>query len=174
MTKDQFLRDVSGWNNHLPLLWLGLEDTQHNKHPVIEFGSGLGSTPILKQYCKDAGREFLSYDNNAEWAEQMGSILIPNWSTAEIYKRSSVILVDCAPGESRHEIMAIMKDRADIIIVHDTEKDGSGNYLYEKIWPLFKFRINLTGGSTWASAVSNTIDLSIFVGNEFGQYKVTS
>lgn len=172
MTKEQFLKDVSEWNNHLPLLWLALEATIRNPYPVIEYGSGLGSTNYLRQYCLQNHREFISYDNNREWAEQMGSNLITNWSNADIYKRSSVILVDNAPGEMRHEIMAIMKDRADIIIVHDSEPNGKG-YMLDKVWPLYRYRIDLTGGNTWASAVSNSIDLSIFVGQIFGEYKVT-
>jgi len=173
MTQENFLKDVSNWNNHLPLLWLALEATIRSPYPVVEYGSGNGSTNYLRQHCFDNSREFISYDNNAEWAEQMGSILISDWSTADIYKRSSVILVDNSPGESRHEIMAIMKDRSDIIVVHDSEPAATG-YLLDKIWPLYKYRINLTGGNTWASAVSNTIDLSIFVDQIFGEYKVTA
>lgn len=172
MKKEQFLNDVAGWNNHLCLLWLALEETKSSPHPVIEFGSGQGSTKYLRQYCRESNRDFISYDNNREWADQMDSHLITNWSTADIYKRSSVILVDCAPGEIRHEIMAIMKDRADIVIIHDSEPEAIG-YMLDKVWPLYRSRINLTGSKTWASAVSNSIDLSIFVGQIIGEYKVT-
>ena len=173
MNKEEFLKDVYGWDNHRPLLWLALEATIRSPYPVTEYGAGGGSTPYLRQYCSDANREFISYDSDREWADQMNSNLITNWSNADIYKRSSVILVDNAPGEMRHEIMAIMKDRADIIVVHDSEPEATG-YFLEKVWPLFRYRVNLTGGNTWASAVSNTIDLSIFVGEQFGQYKVTA
>ena|ERR1700760_152961 len=172
MTKEVFLKEVSGWNNHLPLLWLALEETKGSVLPVIEFGSGMGSTPYLRQYCQEAGREFNTYDGHKEWAEQMNSTLVTDWGTADIYKDSSVILVDNAPGEIRHEIMAIMKNRALIVVVHDSEAEATG-YMLDKVWPLYKYRVNLTGGNTWASAVSNTIDLSIFEGQQFGEYKVT-
>jgi len=47
MTKEDFLIDVQTWNDHLPLLWLALEATKDSELPVIEFGSGMGSTPYI-------------------------------------------------------------------------------------------------------------------------------
>lgn len=171
MRKEDFLKDVSGWNNHLPLLWLALEETKGSIKPVVEYGSGQGSTPYLREYCQYNNRPFFSYDNNREWAEQMNSVLVTDWTSADIYKPCSVCLVDCAPGEVRHEIMAIMKDRADIVVVHDSEPKAIG-YMLDKIWPLYNYRVNLIGESVQASAVSNSIDLSKFEGQIFGQYKV--
>jgi hypothetical protein len=172
MTKDNFLKDVSSWCNHRILLWLALEATYDSIYPVVEFGAGEGSTPFLRQYCYDNNRQFNSYENNREWANSMGSDLITNWNTADIYKRYSVVLIDHAPGEHRHEAMAILKDKADIIVAHDTEL-GAGEYMYDKVWPLFRHRINLFGNGAGASAVSNTVDLTIFEGQEFGEYKIT-
>lgn len=171
MTKEEFLGDFSSWNNHLPLLWFALEETRYSILPVLEFGSGVGSTEQLRYYCGSNNREFISYDNNREWADSMGSNLITNWSTASIYQQCSVCLVDCAPGEMRHEIMAIMKDKADIIVVHDSEPDATG-YMLHKIWPLFLYKVDLIGSNTWATAVSNKIDLTKFVGIEFKNHKV--
>lgn len=172
MEQAEFLKDVSTWNNHLPLLWMALEMTKGCKLPVIEWGAGSGSTPYLRQYCQDDGREFFSYDSNKEWAEKCGSIYIENWNNADIYKPSSVILVDESPGLHRHETMAIMKDRAEIIVVHDSEINGCGQYFFEKVWPLFKFRVNInkTGGGAGASMVSNKIDLNFLLGNKVGDY----
>jgi hypothetical protein len=172
MNKEEFIADYSSWDDHRPLLWLALEETRYSQFPVIELGAGGGSTPYLRQYCSDNSRQFISYDYNREWADSMGSNLITNWSTADIYKRCSVLLVDHSPGEHRHEAIAIMKDLADIIVIHDTESDAVG-YMYDKIWRLFRYRINFMVGTVGASAVSNSIDLSKFVGEQFGNHKVT-
>lgn len=172
MTRSEFIDAFSGWDNHRGLLWLALEETKDSKYPVIEMGAGIGSTAYLRQYCIDNNREFFSYDNNREWADNMGSNLITNWGTADIYKRCSVLLVDHSPGEHRHEAIAIMKDKADIIVIHDTEPEATG-YFLDKIWRLFSYRINFKVGNVGASAVSNSIDLRKFVGEQIGNYTVT-
>jgi hypothetical protein len=66
-----------------------------------------------------------------------------------------------------------MMDRADIIVIHDTEEGGAGDYKYDHIWHLFKYRLNYNknGGGAGATAVSNKIDLNKFRGLTLGQYK---
>lgn len=156
MTKEQFLAEVSPYNDHLPLLWLALQQTDGS---VGEFGSGHGSTPFLKQYCLDAGREFFTYDNNQEWCDKTGS-KYTEWDNPEIYRDYSVCLIDHAPGEHRHKALAILKDKVQILVVHDSEPNGSGNYMLNKIWPLFKYKINLKSEGAWATALSNHIDVT--------------
>lgn len=134
--------------------------TVGSPYPVAEFGSGLGSTSYLRDYCIYNNRLFYSYDSDWDWAQKMGSRHIDDWRAAEdIYKRYSVVLIDHAPGEHRHEAIAILKDLADIIVVHDTEK-GAGGYMFDKIWPLFIYRYDLAGEGAGATALSNKIDLS--------------
>lgn len=161
MTKEKFLDNMGTWDNHRALLWQALELTKDSKLPVIEYGAGDGSTPYLRQYCLDANREFISYESNKEWAEKCGSVFIEDWMTADIYKDYSVVLVDCAPGEVRHEIMAVLKDKAEIIVVHDSE-DAATGYMMYKVWPLFVYRknYNKNGGGAESSMVSNKINVN--------------
>lgn len=161
MTKEEFLKDIDTWCNHRALLWEALDLTKDNPHGVAEFGAGHGSTPFLRQYCKEANRTFVTYENDKEWADKCGSTFINNFITADIYTRYSVVLVDFAPGEQRHEAVAILKDLADIIVIHDSEVGGSGNYMYDKIYPLFKYRkdFNITEGGAGATMLSNSIQL---------------
>lgn len=161
MTKEEFLKDVAPWCNHRYFLWEALQATEGSDLPVAEFGSGDGSTPFLRKYCEDAGRVFISYDGNQEWADKCGSIFIPDWRPADIYKPYSVVLIDHAPGEHRHEAIAILKDLADVIVIHDTEI-GAGGYMYDKIWHLFKYRVDHLPEGAGASAVSNSLDVSKF------------
>ena len=174
MQQSEFLKSCSHWNDHLPLLWLALEETKDSKLPICEFGAGDGSTPYLRQYCLDNNREFVSYDFNKEWAEKTGSIHIPDWDVADIYKEYSVVLVDESPGEHRHETLSILKDKALILVVHDSETPATG-YMLNKIWYLFKYRVNLNKdmGGAEASAVSNHIDVAKWDGQELAGFKIT-
>lgn len=162
MTKEDFLKDVGSWSNHRHLLWDALEATSRSMFPVAEFGAGEGSTPYLRQYCQEKGREFFSYESNEEWAEKCGSAFIEDWNKADIWRYYSVVLIDHAPGEHRHEAIAILKDMAGIIVIHDTEPAATG-YMLDKIWGLFKYRVDFQSDGAWASAVSNSIDLTNLV-----------
>ncbi len=160
MTKEEFLEGVSDWCSHRPLLWWALNYRPVKLYPVVEFGSGEGSTEFLRKYCEDENTMFRSFDSSEEWAAKTGAVYIEDWRTADIYQNASIILVDNAPGEMRHEIMAIMKDRAELIIVHDSEPAATG-YLLDRVWPLFKYRYDYKVFDTWATVVSNTIDVSL-------------
>jgi hypothetical protein len=168
MTKEQFLSNVSSWNDHLPLLWLALQET---KGSVAEFGSGDGSTPYLREYCKDTEREFFTYDNSPEWCHTTGSTFV-NWSDASLYREYDVCLIDHAPGELRHEAIAILKDKVKIIVIHDSEPIGCGNYKLHKIWHLFKYIVHLKSEGAWATAVSNHIDVTKWAGQELAGFKI--
>jgi hypothetical protein len=172
MTKEEFLIDVQTWNDHLPLLWLALEQTKDSKLPVIEYGSGGGSTPYLRKYCLDNNREFISYDYNKEWAEKTGSTYVENWEQEIIYRECSVVLIDESPGEHRHESVLIMKDRADILVLHDVEEAG---YMYDKCWEFFKYRVNCHKGQggAEAAALSNKIDITQWGEQVLAGFKIT-
>ncbi len=157
-----FLKNVENWSNHRPLLWLALSFTHSNPHgPVIEFGSGDGSTPYLREYCKSHGRFFESWESDKEWAEKTGSSYTSSWDVPSLYRQCSVFFCDHAPGEHRHKAIELFVNKAEIIVVHDTEEGGAGNYMFDRIWPLFKKRINYNrlGGGAGATLLSNVIDL---------------
>jgi hypothetical protein len=163
MKQEVFLKNLQMDNNdnHRVLLWKALEATSGT---VIELGSGWGSTEHLRNYCKEKGREFLSFDNGEEWAKIHGSTFVPDndWDSIDI--KGSVLLLDHAPGERRGDDLARFKDKFEIIVAHDTEPVGAGNYGYEKHWKLFKYRADVKTDGAWATAVSNTIDLKDWKG----------
>jgi len=171
----EFLKSVTGnWNNHLPLLLLALRltDNAFERTDVVELGSGLGSTKYLRDYCGERSRYFNSYDNNKEWAEKCGAQYVDDWDGAPIWQSCGLLFVDHAPGEHRKVAIERMKDKAEIIVIHDTEEGGQGDYRFDTIWHLFKYRLNYnkTGGGAGATAVSNTIDLNRFRGLSLGQF----
>lgn len=170
MIRNSFLKEISGDNNHRLLLWYALRATKGN---VVEFGSGWGSTQYLRKYCLDENRTFESYDNGKDWAEKHGSTYVPNNNWDSINPEGGVILIDHAPGERRFIDIERLKDKFDIMVIHDSEPIGAGDYKYENIWHLFKYRVDVKTDGAWATAVSNKIDMSSFIGKNFGGYEIS-
>lgn len=195
MTKEDFLKDVTDWSNHRPLLWLALEATKTGD--VMEYGTGGGSTPQLHEYCKDANRRLYSFDTELKWMNEWSHLaseshtfhhIINHWEVAqEICRNPKVILIDNAPGERRIVDIKNWSDNMNgIIVIHDSQpQPTAADYKYETIWSLFKYRIDLTvtpnmavspwQHKTWASAVSNDYDVTQWAGMETGNpdYKLT-
>lgn len=169
----KLLEGVTGnWNNHLPLLLLGLNLTTGD---VYEFGAGDGSTKYLRGHCKDHKRHFQSWENNKEWADKCGSLYVEDWNNDGLFWSAGLVFIDHAPGEQRIVTIAELAKRneTDIIVIHDTEEGGAGDYKFDRIWHLFKYRLNYnkTGGGAGATAISNKIDLNQFRGLKLGQYQ---
>lgn len=181
-----FLKQVeSNWESHRPLLYLALSltngvfsDLLHTD--VVELGSGEGSTPYLRKYCKALNRDFKSFESNYEWAQKMGSQHIIKWDdSTEWQQPCSVLFVDEAPGEHRIVAIETMKDRADIIVVHDTELYSAADYGFHKkkaqgsIWDEFRYVLhyNRNGSHAGATAVSQKINLNQFKFHSLNNYK---
>ena len=162
--------EVSHWSNHRLLLILGLSLT---KGDVIEYGSGDGSTSYLRNYCYSHNRNFFSYDYSKEWAEKTGSIYIPDWEAAEIWNPCGLCFIDHSPGEDRAPAIRRMIYNADVIVVHDSELNGGGDYKLEPEFKLFRYNLhyNRTGGGAGASMVSNKIDVTKYCGLEMAGRK---
>jgi hypothetical protein len=167
MTKKEFLKDCANWDNHRHLLWPALEATSGD---VIEMGMGAGSTPFLHQYCEDNVRKLYSYDNSTEWAKRFIDLKSPchhvgavvSWDEiSETHPAPDVVLIDHAPGERRYIDVQRYANSAKILVIHDSEPAATG-YMMDKIWHLFKYRIDWKTEGAWATAVSNFIDVSKF------------
>lgn len=162
MTKEEFLKDVQNWNNHAHLLWEALELT---KGEVVEMGMGQGSTPLLHQYCKDTNRRLYSYDNNLDWYSKFTHFTSDHhtltytidWDIVSTKHRPSVVFIDHAPGERRKIDIERFRDRADIIVCHDTEPAADHGYQMRAGLLKFKYIKEFKSEGAWASMVSNTI-----------------
>lgn len=168
MTKAEFLEGVNNNDlDHRILLW---EAMQLTTGKVVEFGSGHGSTPYLKQHCKDEERFFQSFDHNKDWASATGAVLVPdaNWDNIQL-NEVDVLFIDHAPGEDRKTRIAQYKDIAKIIVIHDTEPPADHGYQTRALYPQFKYWVEVRTNGAWATMVSNHIDLTPTVGqgNEF-------
>jgi hypothetical protein len=167
-----FLKTSGNWDNHKPLLLIGLTLAEG---AVIELGSGDGSTLVLRQYCEYTGRIFQSFDNNEEWCKKTGAKHVSNWDDViaeAVTIKFGLIFIDHAPGERRYLDAIALANAADVLVLHDTEEGGAGNYSWSKAWPHFKYRLNYnkTGGGAGATLVSNKIDVNRFRGLSLGSY----
>lgn len=150
------------WDSYKPLLFLALCETNGI---IWEFGMGEGSTELLRLN----GREVISFDNNIEYCERYARWPnvhhITSWQEQQCnISEGDVVLIDHAPGEERHITLQKFAERNAIFIIHDSEPPPcGGNYMYDKIWSLFKYKVDLPGTS-WTTAVSNTFDVTQWIG----------
>lgn len=159
MTKDYFTRYESNWHSHRPLLWQALEATKHLKLPVLELGCGEGSTPLLREYCKENGLELSSYDFSPEYAKQYGAIHVSDWNNIPWRREYGVVLVDESPGEHR-KISLQLLHHAKIVVAHDTEPAADHGYQMRAQLKKYKYMVDYQTNGAWASAVSNTINVT--------------
>lgn len=151
------------WGSHLPLLYLSLKNT---KGIVVELGSGLISTPLIKNESKTNDRLFYSFDSKKEWCKKTNSFFIDNWEkTDEWVIGCGLVFVDEAPAE--HRKLSILKyaNIADVIVVHDTEIGAEYVYGMAESLSSFKYRIDYEpiGVYPRTTAVSNFIDITKWV-----------
>lgn len=167
------IEGITNWNNHKVLLYLALELTYKSKDAVVEYGCGDGSTYDLRTFCIVNRRTFLTYDSDKDWANKCGSVYVKDWEVSNIFDGNfSVAFIDLAPGEYRKVALEKLRGKAEIIIIHDSEIGGAGDYQVEPGLSQFKYRINynLTQGGAGVSAVSDTIDLNKFNGCALNGY----
>lgn len=116
---------------HQPVLYTAL---CHTGGPVIEFGCGHGSTPLLHRYCEARKRELLSLDTDRGWLELFVPLAsrwhkfvhVHDWVSAlsddRIVGRPwAVAFVDQSPWEARHLTLVAIRHTARFIVLHDCD-----------------------------------------------------
>ena len=134
--------------------------------PVLEIGAGIYSTPLLHWLCKLLGRNLVTYENNTEhcqyakmFVSRHHSIkLIDDWSKIDTKTHWGVVFMDHNPDSRRADDVISFKDRADYIVIHDTDREDK--YHMERAWPHFKYRYTWKDCRPWTTVVSNFKNLS--------------
>lgn len=176
--------------SYYPLLYRALEST---KGEIIEMGCGHGSTPLLHEYAKANERILHSYETEESWIRKFDMLTEDYeghtftrvcrecWDAcSNVHNHPSVVFIDHAPGERRKEDVIKFKDLAEIIVIHDTEPTGAGDYQVRQHFGKFKYVVEVLSNwhdpreaGAWATALSNTIDITKWVGEKFGEYKIS-
>lgn len=130
---------------HQPILRYFVENTTK---PILELGSGEGSTLYLHQVSEKQKVMLTTLDNDQKWLARYTKLkglyhnlhMLPNkcdgptWVTAMRdlglhNKQWGVVFVDQSPWEARVESINMFKAKADLIIVHDADYFPEHNML---------------------------------------------
>lgn len=171
------------WDSHRPLLWLSINSVPHDA--FFEFGVGMGSTPLLKEWYTEInplGKEFYSLESNKVWFYRLGEEYRknPNRENSFLHKNhcitysenyldfelfdNSLLFVDLAPGELRKEVIEKHKNKAKVILAHDTEPGANYVYGMADVLSTFKYRLDYAPeGKPHTTAVSNFVDVTKWV-----------
>lgn len=133
--------------------------------PVLEFGAGYASTPILHWLCWEKGRPLMTYESDPFWYEFARKFqsryhrirLVDDWDKLDNTKPVSVVFIDHLEDRRVKDIIRF-KDVADYIVIHDT--DDHRHYGFDEAWSHFKYVYHWKGCSPWTTVVSNKKDLS--------------
>lgn len=169
MLKDDFLKDLTNYSNHRPLLWDALELTKDSPEEIIEMGCGWGSTPYLHDYCKANKRILVSYENDFEWWRQMSEkftsdfhkiIHVTDWDIVHSnHKSPAVVLLDNRPGERRKIDLELLANQALIVVAHDTEKAADHGYQMRQHFTKYKYWRDFSSDGAGATILSNFIEV---------------
>jgi len=165
-----------GFGSHLVPLLIAVINTDG---PVLEMGCGHNSTPALHAVCAIKERYLLTIETDKRWMNQFLYLERPwhrfqylpvyeddfsvnpkpaLWDTVGADLHWGVVFIDHRPGERRKVDIARLKNKADIIVVHDTE---TASYGYEPVLRTFKYRYDYKLYPPYTTLVSNVIDVSI-------------
>lgn len=153
---------MDDWGSHFPALANCVINTTG---PVLELGAGDYSTPLLHFICKSRG--LVSLDNDPNWLGRYLDLrsnrhiveLIQDWDSCHwIDEHWDVVFVDHAPGERRIIDIARLKDNCKYIVVHDSQSPA---YLYENVFPLFRYQYVYKRFKTETTILSQYVDPSI-------------
>jgi hypothetical protein len=133
---------------------------------VLELGMGDSSTPSLHDLASLTGRSVYSFDHDLAWVERFRGFqsanhqigIVASWDECPIETMFwSAALVDHAPAERRIVDIQRLVNRAQVLVVHDTEDPSYG---YDQIFGAFKYRVDFRDQHPWTTLLSNFVDVS--------------
>lgn len=147
------------YNSHRPVLYAAIVNT---KGKIMELGCGYGSTPLLKAFCDEKDRWLISLENDMTWALKFPSTTMASgdYNEAHIFTPCSVIFIDSRPGELRKDLIRDLANKAEVLVVHDTEEGALDIYGIREVLNGFTYRQDYKP-EKWpgTSLVSNSIDV---------------
>ena len=151
--------DGNTYGTHWPILKAAVKRTEG---AVLELGAGASSTGGLHDMCGKQGRLVVTVDSAEEWVAKFKGLAsdkhvfecIPDPAeTKWLNEKWDVVFVDHAPGETRMRAIERARDKAEFIVVHDSDDLGYG---IEKILSTFKYRKDFRRQRPWTTVVSMT------------------
>lgn len=163
--------------SYAPLLYLGMLET---KKAIIECGMGEFSSKLLH----DTNKPVISYETSQEWFDKFPTIYPKKRIHADSWipvlldaaSKTSIFFIDQAPGEIREKCIEslVLHNFDGIIVAHDTEPSADHGYKMRQHFPRFKYVCEVQTDGAWATAMSNTVDVTKWIGRVFGEYRISS
>jgi hypothetical protein len=135
-----------GYGTHLPILAAAVLNARPG--PLLEYGLGFYSTPLLHCFAHEQERQLLSLENDVNWAAQFEGVqdhfhkvaAVPNWEASEAIVDAAaqdwaVVFIDHGPNERRLVDARRLAHRAEFVVVHDWDDAA-----YAELAALFKFK----------------------------------
>ena len=166
------------YGSHLPCLIKAVEKTGGD---ILEFGTGIFSTPYLRYVAMLQDRLLVSVENFKPWYDFMlkyyensayhEMVFVENYADFDIgipvrlngqRDRWGIVLIDQTPDSSRAEEIIRLKDKAEYIVIHDSNPSNDRVTKYSTIYPHFKYKTDWHGDKNRATVLSNFNDLKDF------------
>lgn len=168
LMRNSFSLGMNGYGTHLPIL---VSIAGLTEGPILELGAGVYSTPILHEMCVPKKRPITTCEQNPSWFKSVSKyqndwhkmLLVDNWETCEVFngQQWDVVFVDHNPSIRRHVDIRRLKNKAQYMVVHDTDNPG---YQYEPVLGEFKYRYDYKKMEPWTTVVSNFNKLDFLKG----------
>ncbi len=157
--------------SHIPVLvkLMSLVDK-----PVLELGMGWNSTPLLHWMCKEKGLDLYSFESDYDWSDNFEDYEdqshhfrvwdFGDWREEWFDKDDDfplgLVFVDHRPARKRRSSALFFADKADFIVLHDSELADHPAYKYTPIYDRFKYKYEYKSvGKPYTMILSNKIDL---------------
>lgn len=159
------MRYNPGWSSYLPIL---IKVFQQSKGDVLELGAGVFSTPLLHWLCLDWKRNLVTYENNPEYFELHKKFrssshqinFVTDWDYIDIDRKWGLAFIDHEPSERRKVEAIRLKDKADFVVIHDTNPQDEHKYRFiSEVFPHYKYRYDYKRKFPYTTVLSNFVDL---------------
>lgn len=147
---------------HIPVVTVMLTHIVDLKGSILEMGCGSYSSYALGMFSKVTKRRVVTLDEKQDWINNFKHLAtdlhtfqwVHKWEECLVIDQHhwNLVLVDHAPGERRKFDIKRLANRADYLVIHDTEEAG---YQYEPTLNEFKYRYDYKIVRPWTSVVSN-------------------
>jgi hypothetical protein len=128
----EFSHRTATYATHQPVLY---EAVMRSSGPVLELGSGEGSTALLHILCGQQQRELLTLDNDPTWLGRYEARfqspshdfgLVEDWhgvlhSDSVSGRRWGVAFIDSSPWESRTLALRLLRNTTMFAVIHDVD-----------------------------------------------------
>jgi hypothetical protein len=151
-----------GYSSHLEALAWAVAKTVG---PVVEYGGGWYSTPMLHGACEALGRRLYTYETDEHMLQQLTQGWACDWhrvvdKLGSLPKAPGLVFVD---GTSEGRSRALKRShRAQLVVVHDTEPQSYDSYpgMHDELGK-YKYRRDWTVYPWWTTVVSNTMEVGV-------------